>query len=141
MWKKKRESNDFRVGPTKTVARWVASFIKLLLGATPSCLTAGFPPASIHYFLLIIQSVFHAKTKRESPVHPSSSLQGHGLIPKPRLISEFIDVFRLLSFSHNIKCKLSEKEKSLVFRLLHLRLGFNNNLLSEFTSSVNRITC
>ena len=45
----KQKENDFRVGPTKTVARWVPSFIKLLLGGTPSCLTAGFPPASIHF--------------------------------------------------------------------------------------------
>ena len=49
--KNKRERNDFRVGPTKTVARWVPSFIKLLLGGTPSCLTAGFSPASIHLLL------------------------------------------------------------------------------------------
>ena len=31
------------------LARWVPSFIKLLLGGTPSCLTAGFSPASIHF--------------------------------------------------------------------------------------------
>jgi hypothetical protein len=48
--KKKIERNDFRGGPMKTVARWVPSFIKLLLGGTPSCLTAGFPPAFIHSF-------------------------------------------------------------------------------------------
>lgn len=51
--RKKRKGNDFRVGPTKTVARWVPSLIKLLLGGTPSCLAAGFPPASIRFLSII----------------------------------------------------------------------------------------